>query len=146
MKNPRGYFLSGLFLIAALLFAMGSMQGNPVKGAPLYQSEITNPPPVQIVNNVIIETPIFQVVNEPVVSTQIVRGVSVPYLGLSARMTHNYYQNQSMGLCRVNSGTVEEVSDVNSNYSLLANRGANQTDLRGVNTRLDIGERASDIS
>ena len=144
MKNPRGYFLSGLMMIAMLLFAMSAM-GNTIKSMWHDQTVITHSPPQQAVV-MIKDNPIFQVVNEPAISYQISRGVSVPVRGLMITADNYLCVNSNyQGICYVTDDSHQQrlrATLANENFlyneSLADNAKPNQ--LRGVNTRLDIGE------
>jgi hypothetical protein len=137
MKNPRGYYLSGLFLMAFLLFCMGSIQGNPIM-VKYHNQEMTNSPPGQIVIAVI-ETPTYQVTVEPSVCTQIARGVSVPLRGLICETSNFINEKQiSRFMCRIDTySQINWQKSINTNNQL-SDRGVNQYN-QGV-FRLDIGE------
>jgi hypothetical protein len=151
MKNPRGYFLNRLFMIALLLFALGSIQGNPRGGDVTSHNTIfMNSPPEQIVT-AIIENPNFQVsfLNDRPADILIFRGISVPYPGLII----NYDESGSLKNTQiVSTGDVAFNLGLRSaSISTLLNIDANCNlkqmpinRLRGVNTRLDIGEGVSD--
>ena len=143
MKNPRGYFLSGLMMIAMLLFAMG-VQGNTVKSMWHDQTVITHSPPQQVIV-MIKDNSNFPVVNEPATSYQIARGVSVPLRGLIVTADNYLCVNANyLGIGNIanNSQTRLRATLANenslNNESLATRSKPNQ--LRGVNTRLDIGE------
>ena len=70
-----------MFFTMALLFAMGTIQGNERSAERLIQTELMNSPPVQTMIIIAVENNRL-VVNELFVSYQIARGVSVPYRGL----------------------------------------------------------------
>jgi hypothetical protein len=85
MKNPRGYYLMGLLMIAMFSFALRA-QGSTSIEKTYAQTEFANPPPQQIVI-AIVETPTYQITNEPAAYIQVDRGVSVPLKGLMITST-----------------------------------------------------------
>jgi hypothetical protein len=143
MKNPRGHYLMELLMVAMWMFALGA-QGSTSMGRVHAQIEFANPPPQQIVI-AIVETPTFQIINEPTAYIQVDRGVSVPLRGLMiVNATQNYTNNESALISNNNNQFASDLglrsvpqAFVNDTY--LACRQI-QTGLRGVNTRLDIGE------
>jgi hypothetical protein len=137
MKNPRGYYLNGFLMIALLLFALGSIQGNPVAVKYHIQTELTNSPPGQIVS-AIIETSNFQIAQEQPADILLSRGVSVPYRGLINQATIINYQSNSGDMFVYIGNRYLSLTNIKPNRFGVSNQ------LRGANTRLDIGEGASD--
>ena len=82
-----------MFFTMALLFAMGTIQGNERSAERLIQTELMNSPPGQTMIIIAVENNRL-VVNELFVSYQIARGVSVPYRGLITSDAVNTYISQ----------------------------------------------------
>jgi len=82
-----------MFFTMALLFAMGTIQGNERSAERLIQTELMNSPPGQTMIIIAVENNRL-VVNELLVSYQIARGVSVPYRGLITSDAVNTYISQ----------------------------------------------------
>lgn len=93
-KNPNSWRLIAMFFTMALLFAMGTIQGNERPAERLVQTELMNSPPGQIMIIIAVENNRL-VVNYLLVSYQIARGVAVPYRGLIARDAINTIISQS---------------------------------------------------
>lgn len=89
-KNPNCWRLMAMFFTMALLFAMGTIQGNEVPALRQVQTELMNSPPGQTMIIIAVENNRL-VVNELLVSYQIARGVSVPYRGLITNNAINSY-------------------------------------------------------
>jgi hypothetical protein len=143
MKNPRGNYLMELLMCAMLVFALGA-QGATSVGRTHTQSEFANPPPQQQLI-AIIENPTIQIVNEPVAYIQTDRGVSVPLRGLMiTRTTLNNENTRPEYLCSNNREATNLGLRSLSPASIIPQKETNgnilSNYLRGVNTRLDIGE------
>jgi len=132
-----------MFFSMALLFVLGSIQGNARPAEKLVQTELMNSPPGQIIIAVV-ETTNFQMYKSPVMQSILLsREVSVPYKGLICRIQINvikYEQITAGYICfapdlgdRYTSGT----SNMNRHEEIIARK---LILLRGVITRLDIGE------
>ena len=92
-KNPNCWRLMAMFFTMALLFAMGTIQGNERSAERLIQTELMNSPPGQTMIIIAVENNRL-VVNELLVSYQVARGVSVPYRGLITNDAINTYISQ----------------------------------------------------
>jgi hypothetical protein len=153
MKNQRGSFLSVMFIAAMLLFAMGPINGNTAfsERNPVVYS--MNAPPGHVVVAAV-ENQNFPVYELSMTDILIARGVSVPYLGLiMSDNNYSYTQINNCQICLDNRGestlglrSASKITKVflltnslnNSNLPIQKSRQINR--LRGVNTRLDIGE------
>lgn len=167
-RNHNSWKLLAMFFAMAMLFALGSVNVTSASVERPGEMSYVNHPPGQSVIAITL-TQNLQITNQmkidqPCISYQVERGVSVPYLGLQkqeiiiykeAQFLNNEYTKvirhdlQSLNVIS-NEGisNIEYASDLGIRYasSILPsyyiadmNRN-NENQLRGVNTRLDIGE------
>lgn len=134
-RCQNSWTILAMFFAALVLFCLGNIQGDPsMRVTPTHEYVLDHSPPVA---NAIIVT-------EDIISIQVERGVSVPDKGLiigkndcSLMYLNN---NFSTGDVAVNLG-LRSASTTYSSYNkeTTCDKQRN-TDKRGVNTRLDIGE------
>jgi hypothetical protein len=139
-RNPNWYKLIGMFMVAMLLFALGS-KASPVMGRTHDQLELTMPPPLHI-NIAIAATPEVMFINAPVVTAMQVYKTCEPVQTNIQVVTTNAMSEQPSYIV---DGIASDLGLRQAPQACVtlqkSTPGHSPTNYqRGVKTRLDIGE------
>jgi hypothetical protein len=96
-KNLNSGWLLAMFFAAFVLFVLGPIQGNPVRGVSHEQMIVMNSPPGQAIT-IAVQTPDIPVFTERIESIQIARGVSVPIKGYMINIPAPVERSKSQGI------------------------------------------------